>query len=69
MRHETKTLEQLLEAPANFALKQLAWTADTLTPTTPHEYAKWLEIADFVEKLKPIDGMKIITLRKESDPE
>ena len=57
-------LEQLLEAPANFALRQIVWTADTLKPAIPHEYTKWLEIADFVGKLKPIDGMKIVALRK-----
>jgi hypothetical protein len=62
-------LEQLLEAPANFALKQLVWTASTLGPTTPHQHAEWLEIADFKGRMTLKDGMKIIMLRKDSDPE
>jgi hypothetical protein len=62
-------LEQLLEAPANFALKQLVWTANTLVPTTHHHDAEWLEVADFKGRMTPKDGMKIIALRKDSDPE
>ena len=57
-------LEQLLEAPANFALKQLVWSADVLAPTTPCQYTKWLEIADLAGNIRPKDGMKIVALGK-----
>jgi hypothetical protein len=40
-----------------------------MAPTIPHKHTEWLEMAEFKGRMTPKDGMKIIELREDSDPE
>jgi hypothetical protein len=59
-------LADMLGVPANFALKQLVWTASTLPATMPFSPTDWLEIGTVNFKVASHflpTGMKRIMLK------
>ncbi|KAF2128956.1 hypothetical protein P153DRAFT_376285 [Dothidotthia symphoricarpi CBS 119687] len=69
---DTSLLERVLDAPANVLLKQLVWTANTLSTATPRDPAEWIEIAVMMGRVAshphPTTIRKIV-LRERTDLE
>lgn len=66
-RHYTSFLDGYLEEPKNVALKQLVWTADTFTKSTPmdpEEYITVVTVATRVALIPHLTGIKKVVLRK-----
>ncbi|KAF3053678.1 hypothetical protein E8E11_010997 [Didymella keratinophila] len=72
MWFEMTSLERLLAAPANVALKQLVWTANTFTPKEAVRFAEWIEIRAVRSRMAAhphLAGMRKIVLAKATDME